>query len=314
MKKGLLRFGVAVLVVLCSVAVIDFAIGKMMDWMLPQISNQGETGKTYFSLYDVNTPVVIAGSSRSAHHYETQQVEDSLGLPTYNVSRDGCFFSHNSCVINTIMDRYSPKLIIWENRTEYLAESESDPFVNLYPYYGSNEWVTTAIEEELPWTEYARLNSNIYKFNSIIHRVLTRFRSRNSFEGDPLKGYEPLAPRKLVKRLELTEELKDATKVSETREKRFRAVLARAKEKGIKMIITDSPSYTIRRFENASKARMAEICKEYDVLFIDNTQDPYFLEHPELFDDRSHLNSDGAKKYTEMFLNQIHDYVSSIKK
>ena len=113
MKKGLLRFGVAILIVLVSVAVVDVAVGKVMDWMLPQISNQGDTGKTYYSLNDVNTPVVIVGSSRAAHHYVTEMIEDSLHMPSYNVARDGCFFSYNCCVINSILDRYTPKLIIW---------------------------------------------------------------------------------------------------------------------------------------------------------------------------------------------------------
>ena len=36
MKKGLLRFGVAVLIVLVSIVVIDLAVGKAMDYMLPQ--------------------------------------------------------------------------------------------------------------------------------------------------------------------------------------------------------------------------------------------------------------------------------------
>ena len=71
MKKGLLRFSIAVLIVLASVAVVDMAVGKVMERMLPQISNQGDTGKTYYSLNDVNTPVVIVGSSRAAHHYVT---------------------------------------------------------------------------------------------------------------------------------------------------------------------------------------------------------------------------------------------------
>ncbi len=50
MRKGLLRFCVATLVVLASVTVVDVAVGKVMDWMMPHISNQGDTGKTYFSL------------------------------------------------------------------------------------------------------------------------------------------------------------------------------------------------------------------------------------------------------------------------
>ena len=39
MKKGVLRFGVAVLAVLVLVFVADRAIGRVMDNMLPLISN-----------------------------------------------------------------------------------------------------------------------------------------------------------------------------------------------------------------------------------------------------------------------------------
>lgn len=62
MKKGLSRFCITVLIILISVVVVDIVIGKVMDWMLPQISNQGDTGKTYFSLYDVKSPIVVVGS------------------------------------------------------------------------------------------------------------------------------------------------------------------------------------------------------------------------------------------------------------
>lgn len=313
MKKGLLRFGVAVFIVLTSVVMIDLVVGKTLDWMLPQISNQGATGKTYFSLYDVNTPVVIVGSSRASHHYVTQQVEDSIGLPAYNVARDGCFFSHNSCVVNSIIDRYNPKLIIWENCFEYLYEGVDDPFVNLYPYYGTNKWVTAAIKEELPWSEYARLNSKIYQYNSVIHRILMRYRSRNSYTEETEKGYEPLEPKKLIKKLELGPEKLTGTKLSETRLARFDSILSRAENKGIKMVIVDSPRYFIQDSINISRDKMEEISKKHGMLFIDNTHLPFFMEHDEMFADPTHMNSNGAEIYTELFLNQIHDYVSTIK-
>ena len=79
MKKGLSRFCIACLTILISIIVVDNIIGKVMDWMLPQISNQGDTGKTYFSLYDVESPVVVVGSSRASHHYVTKIIEDTLG-------------------------------------------------------------------------------------------------------------------------------------------------------------------------------------------------------------------------------------------
>ena len=50
MKKGITKFGLSIIIVLIFVSVVDVIVGKTMDSMLPQISNQGDTGKTYFSL------------------------------------------------------------------------------------------------------------------------------------------------------------------------------------------------------------------------------------------------------------------------
>lgn len=305
MKKGLLRFGVAVLIVLASVAVVDVAVGKVMDWMLPQISNQGDSGKTYYSLNDVNTPVVIVGSSRAAHHYVTEMIEDSLLMPAYNVARDGCFFSYNCCVINSILDRYAPELIIWENGTEYLYEGISDPLESLYPYYSQNKWVSRTIQEELPLTEYLRLNSNIYQYNSIVHRILMRYRGRHSFSDGTIKGYLPLAPKQLKKQLALEKEELESSALSETKIERFRSTLERAQKIGVRIVVVDSPKYKLRTYENLSASKMQELCERYGALYIDNSQLPYFLDHPELFNDATHMNDDGAKVYTELFLKQI---------
>ena len=305
MKKGLLRFGVAVLIVLASVAVVDVAVGKVMDWMLSQISNQGDSGKTYYSLNDVNTPVVIVGSSRAAHHYVTEMIEDSLLMPAYNVARDGCFFSYNCCVINSILDRYAPELIIWENGTEYLYEGISDPLESLYPYYSQNKWVSRTIQEELPLTEYLRLNSNIYQYNSIVHRILMRYRGRHSFSDGTIKGYLPLAPKQLKKQLALEKEELESSALSETKIERFRSTLERAQKIGVRIVVVDSPKYKLRTYENLSASKMQELCERYGALYIDNSQLPYFLDHPELFNDATHMNDDGAKVYTELFLKQI---------
>ena len=261
MKKGLLRFGVAVLIVLASVAVVDMAVGKVMERMLPQISNQGDTGKTYYSLNDVNTPVVIVGSSRAAHHYVTEMIEDSLHMPAYNVARDGCFFSYNCCVINSILDRYTPELIIWENGTEYLYEGISDPLESLYPYYSQNEWVMRAIQEELPWTEYLRLNSNLYRYNSKIHRILTRYMTRHSFVDGTIKGYEPSPKKQLKKQLELEKEELEFTSLSETKIERFRSTLERAQKMGVRIVVVDSPKYKLRTNENLSASKMQKLCE-----------------------------------------------------
>lgn len=305
MKKGLTKFCVVILIVLATIAIVDWTVGTVMDWMLPQISNKGDTGKTYYSLNDVNSSVLIVGSSRAAHHYVTQMIEDTLELPAYNVARDGCFFSYNCCVVNSILDRYTPELIIWENGTEYLYDGISDPMESLYPYYGRNAWVTTAINEELPWMERVKLNSRLYQYNSTIHRILMRYRGRQSFVDETIKGYLPLKPKELKSTLKLEPEEINANQLSDTKIERFRSTLERASQLGVKIIIVDSPKYIIRNSENFSAEKMCEICKHYDVQFIDNSQLSFFLEHPELFNDATHMNDIGAKIYTEMFLRHI---------
>lgn len=310
MKKGLLRFGVTVLAVLAFVFVADRVIGRVMDKTLPMISNQGDAGKTYFSLYDVNTPIVIVGSSRASHHYVTEMIEDSLKMPAYNVAIDGCFFSYNSCVINSILDRYTPKLIIWENGNEYLYDSISDPLESLYPYYSQNECVMCAIKEELPWAEYMRLNSNLYRYNSKIHRILTRYVTRHSFVDGTIKGYEPSPKKQLKKQLELEKEELESTTLSKSKIERFRSTLERAQTMGVRIVVVDSPKYKLRTYENLSASKMQEICERYGALYLDNSQIAFFLDHPELFNDAVHLNDDGAKIYTSLFLNEINHYLT----
>lgn len=309
MRKGLLKFVVAVLSVVLSVVVVDRFAGKILDWMLPQISNQGDIGKTYYSLNDVTTPIVIVGSSRAAHHYVTSMVEDSLEMPAYNVGRDGCYFSYNCCIVNSILDRYTPELIIWENATEYLYEECRDPLVSLYSYYGKNQWVKSAVREELPWNEYMRLYSRLYQYNSTIHRMLKHYRERYSFTCEEGKGYIPLAPKKLRKSLDLEVDSIEYKYLSQTKVKRFRSILKRAKQQGVRMVVVDSPQYRLIKGKNLSSVKMRDLCEQYGMMFIDNSQLPYFLKSPLLFNDQIHLNDDGARVYSKVFLNQIKDYV-----
>ena len=232
-------------------------------------------------------------------------IEDSLHMPAYNVARDGCFFSYNCCVINSILDRYTPKLIIWENGTEYLYEGISDPLESLYPYYSQNKWVLRTIQEELPLSEYLRLNSNIYQYNSIVHRILMRYRGRHSFSDGTLKGDLPLAPTQLKKQLVLEKERVGSASLSETKIERFRSTLKRAQKMSVRIVVVDSPKYKLRSTENLSAVKMQELCEHSGTLYIDNSQLSFFLEHPELFNDATHMNDDGAKVYTELFLKQI---------
>lgn len=272
MKKGLLRFVIAIFIVLASVALVDAAVGRIIDWMLPKISNQVSTGKTYFSLYEVNTPVVIVGSSRASHHYVTQMIEEATGIPAWNVGRNGCYFSYNCCVINTIIERYSPKLIIWENDMGYLFEDSSDPLESLFPYYDKNEYITKVIDENVSSTESYSLHSRLYQYNSSIQHIMIRYANRKNHSDERLKGFEPMPNKKHITPLVKGESNMSNKGVSEMKVERLRNTICRVKDKGIQLVIVDSPKYVKQSCENNSKATMRSICNKYNIPIIDNTQ------------------------------------------
>lgn len=164
MKKGLSRFVLLSAFVVAGVFAFDIAYGSLVNRLLPHISNQGETGKTYYSLNDVDTPVLIVGSSRAAHHYVSNIISDSIGLDVENIGRDGCFFSYNCCVIHSVLDRYVPRLIIWDIWVDDLCGDNPDPLENLHPYYNINPYVTQCINEEYNWKSVVPLSSYMYKY------------------------------------------------------------------------------------------------------------------------------------------------------
>lgn len=303
--KHIGHFLLSAVIVLCSVIVLDIAAGKVLNRMLPQVSPQTAIGKTYFALNEVNTPVVIVGSSRASHHYISQMIEDSLGKDTYNVGRDGCFFSDNICVINSILDRYCPEIIIWELSSSSLYESNDDPLDNLYPYYNENLWITEMINLKEDRGVCSCLKSNLYRYNSMVLRICMRWLTRSDGM-DPYKGYEPLTPKKWIITAE-TDERTHENKLDSLKVKMLNNVIEKSKMKGVKLIVVNSPKYSekcnIGLFPNNNPVQ--EILSKNDISYLDNRYLNEFALHPEYFNDITHLNRVGAEVYTTYFLKQI---------
>ena len=114
----------------------------------------------------------------------------------------------------------------------------------------------------------------------------------------------------MKKQLELEKEELESTTLSKSKIERFRSTLERAQTMGVRIVVVDSPKYKLRTYENLSASKMQEICERYGALYLDNSQIAFFLDHPELFNDAVHLNDDGAKIYTSLFLNEINHYLS----
>lgn len=304
MKKGINKFLLASALVLVIVIAADWILGKVVDRMLPAISNQGQIGCTYYALNEVEYPVLIVGSSRATHHYVPNIIRDSLSANVYNIGRDGCYFSYNCCVIQSILDRYTPTLVVWETAMNALSEDD-DPMESLYPYYGKNKYVTDCIKEEYSWQERVPLISNFYKYNSTLIRMSSRYIHRDSFAEDELNGYLPIAPKQWT-----PEERKKTNRVAsktvdEVKAKCFIDVLSMATSKGVRLIVVNSPSYMANGVLSESEIVMRDICDSMGVNILNFAQAEGIYDDIEYWSDYTHMNSKGAEKYTQMFLDTI---------
>lgn len=302
MYKSILKLCRSVLIVVVLVAIVDIAVGYVMDWILPRTGNKGDLCLTNLGVNVIETPIVIVGSSRASHHYDPRIFADSLGRATYNVGTDGCFFTHNCCVINSILERYSPELIIWEFEPSYLFEHSADDITSMYLYYNKRDYITKTLNEVLPRSEVVKLNSNIYRYNSKFIRVLTRYLQNNDTP-DEYSGYEPSAPKSLKEPLSLVEEKSSSTSVIDSSKLyRFKETVENAKTKGCKIALVNSPRYAIDSNVYMTDT-VTDLCHEQGVSFIDCSQ--LYINHPEYFNDPSHLNAIGADFYTKHIISLI---------
>jgi len=290
---------IALLVI--SVVCADWIIGLAMNKMLPSINRQGQNGITYYSLHEVSAPIVIVGSSRASHHYDCKIISDSMRCDVFNLGRDGCFFSYNCCVINSILNRYAPQTIVWE--TPFNAfEHSYDPMESLHPYYGRNQIATAYIDEDYKWNERLPLCSSLYKYNSNFLRIIYRYFKNNSSVVDDLNGYYPLPPKKWNPVPPHTTYSVNTPVVIQSKVDRFKSVVSHAKSRGVRLIVVDSPSFRSSGDEFLSADLMKSICDSMQVEMYNFRQAEGIFDQIEYFNDYDHLNTIGAEAYTKMFV------------
>lgn len=289
------------------VFLMDIAVGKILDSFIVDIPRGNETGLTEYAVKSVKDEVVVIGSSRGRHHYVTSILEDSLNMSAYNVSLENQFVSYQSCAIDAILNRYSPKLIIWEFGTDCLFSEHIDPVHKLHPYFHYSPMIKKTIIKKEGEAMRLKLMSNLYRYNNVALNIFIRHFTSNSSKEDKLKGYSPLK-----KELEGEDTIIDEKEMiggtlDSVRIETFISTLEKIKQKGVNVVITDSPEYfrKNKKQDPRSEQTLKRLCQEYGITYLDNRFIEQFQHSPQFFHNRNHLNDKGAHEYTKYFTKQI---------
>ena len=294
-------FLIAIIILFC-----DLAIGTLLKVFYFR-QKSGAPFRTTYSIDSTTAEILILGSSRANHHYVPEVFEGSLHNTFYNAGRDGNFILYNSAIFKAITTRYHPKMIIFDiNPDEIVYTTNSyERLSNLLPYYHSHPVIRSTVNLRNP-LEKIKLISSIYPYNSMLTTIAIGNLEYNKQRKSDNKGYVPINIKMKNERINAVQidSKKADSRIDENKTVALMDIITTCKKQKIMLIFVQSPIFV---FNNDSyyNSLFSEMCSENDVSYFDLSNQPIFINHPDYFADRSHLNDEGAKVFSAMLIKKI---------
>lgn len=295
MKRFIFKLGIfAVLFVFT-----DIAMGNV--FRLYDYAKGGEIHKIHTIMTKETPDLVIMGSSRACHHYNPAVFEDSLHLKTYNAGLDGRGIPMAYGLLAGLSERKFPKYIVCEISRGFDLMDDSDPGLkDLYPYVQIKD-VKDEIES-FNNSERWKLLVNSYRLNSSVLRlfpsiILKRRVSKDGFY--PISGHTIMSKSYRNKK----EPKIEKTQIHPQKEKYLRKFIETAKSNNCKLIFAISPVY--EGSDLSKYNHEIEIINSYAIPIINHLNDSNFINTPEYFKDKTHMNCNGAEEYSKIIMHEI---------
>ena len=256
-------------------------------------------------MYDiaVNTDdsIIVLGSSRAMHHYDSRIMEDSLQMSCQN-----CGAMSNGIVLmygryKLLTRHHTPKMIVYDLHPPFdLAVGDNSKYIPTLRPWAEDENLKELFDAVDRW-ENLKLKCNLYRFNSLVPEILAvNFREI----GGLYKGYAPLYSIKefTPPSHSTTTDRRDTIKLDTLKFFLLKELVSDCKERGIELIFVISPSYQKNLTEQALP--IIELCKETNtpILLYENGIVPLEAKY---FYDSAHLNDEGAKLFTKKLVSDL---------
>ena len=288
------RFILKILLLALIVFLIDRGFGMTMNF-LQSHAKGGYIGHHNNILHKCDDDILIFGSSRAIHHYNPQILTDSLGFSCYNCGQDG-----NGIVMfygwwQIIKNRYLPKCIIYDVNPSFdlVTGEDNHKFLGWLRSEYDNDSIKK-IFEDIDKTEKFKMLSMMYRYNSKFLQHITDYIHPIFSIKD--NGFLPLSGE--MDKMKIKSSSKSETIIFDSLKIRYLEDLTiDAKRNGVTIIFAASPIwYGIDKNELIP---LKDICKKYNVRFLDFSNDPKYVHNNGYFKDGTHLNAKGADEFTK---------------
>lgn len=270
----------------------DYLLGIIISDSHLKSNNINLQNANYGFVNYENDDVLFFGASEVSHSFISNKFIEETGLSSYNLGSDGCGIYYQYPLLETVLEKHTPKVIIIS--AYQLTEESSNYLTRIYPYYKNNGHVKQIVDELHP-KEYIKLAFQGYVYNSQFIRI---FDGRNNNS----KGYVPLTPRTDVFDGEETTELPEGEvyKISDKTKSYFIKFLDKAVSSGSKVYVYVPP--VLEKINMQYLNTIKSIAENAGAQLLDYSTDFSLLNNKKLFNDRIHLNHDGAKILTNKII------------
>lgn len=290
------RFFIHIFIFFALLFCLDKGFGYAFEYLQSHAVG-GDTGRNNYICNETDEEVLVFGSSRAIHHYDSRIIEDSLGMSCYNCGNDG-----NGIVLlygryRMIAERYTPKVILYDVCTSFdLLAGDNHRYLDwLRPYYHREGIDSIFISVDR--NERYKMLSSMYQYNS---KILQLVSDNVAPMQEDIKGYRPIR-----KTMPYEPEAAEENHVYEydSLKLHYLEQLIKECQGKTRLIFFASPLY------HASDAVVYEplkkLCEKYDVPFWNYYTDGEFVNTKDYFSDTSHLNETGATAYTKRIVGRI---------
>ena len=297
---------------LLGLVVFDWTLGFALNRSLPRSAAGDVVGYGNLALEQSGADLIVLGSSRALHQIDPQVLKGELGIDAVNGGVDGQGIAYARAVEALLSARgMVPKVFVLNMDISDMAREDLSPSVVLAPFWGENEAVDEIL---LRSTSHGQLKffSSVFRFNSRALPLLAKlFTQREEKIHD---GFSPIErtmdddPEKI----EIGGDWfwKGAEQLDPFKMQLYRNFLKSARAAGTRVFVVVGPRFWPPDFEQDPRTapidRLAGVASEEGASFfaLDSFSNPEFSD-PDLYSDPAHLNSAGARLYSERLAREI---------
>lgn len=283
------------IVFLFILIIIDLILGNVL-YKLFLKEKTGEYAIANYVVYKAQENILILGSSRASHHYNSKIISDSLGMSCYNGGRDGQGIGYYAAILTLSLEKHIPKVLILDiNNRDLDADSEKkDNLACLLPYLKTSSAVKPFIVQKSPF-ELTKASIQTYRYNGQIFSMIqhTLF---SKFSSQDFAGYKPLSQKMDSSQKPKIARLVQVESIDKDNLQSLDTIISLCKKNNISLFVFVSPRYSLDPTTQSVKM-IKQICNSRQIQFGDYSKNDT-LFNARYFSDASHLNQQGADLYS----------------